>query len=123
MKKKIYDGDMFKDLSTHVHTLYRKVKLGYSLVSQVATDTPKVSGYLPPARYDVPPALYDQLVALKAKRGLPSVEMAVTVVLAEYFEMLQTSVGTADDTTASRLETLEAKCNSLGATVAELSKA
>lgn len=110
---------MFKDLSSQIRTIYHKVKLGYSLVNQIGTDNSKVTGYLPPAAYNLPPAVYDQLMAFKAKRGLQSVEMAVTVILSEYFGLSQAPVVTETDTT-SRLETLEANCTSLSETVAEL---
>lgn len=114
---------MFKDLPSRIRTIYRKAKLSYSLVNQIATDNPKVSAYLPPAVYDVPPAVYEELEAFKEKRGLQSVEMAVTTILAEYFEQLQPALNPAPDTTDSRLEFLEAKCNSLSETVAELQTA
>jgi len=93
---------MFKDLSSHIHTL-RKVKLGYSSLSRMIADSPKVSGYLPPAAYNIPPALYNQLIAFKAKRGLQSNEMAVTVILSEYLP-LQTPALSTTDTTASSLK-------------------
>lgn len=89
----------------------------------MAIAKPKVSGYLPPAVYNVPPAVYDQLMEFKAKRGLQSVEMAVTVILSEYFGIFQAPVVTETDTAASRLETVEAKCTSLSETVAELQAA
>ena len=113
---------MFKDLPSRIRTIYRKAKLSYNLVNQVATDNPKVSAYLPPAVYDVPPAVYDELEAFKEQRGLQSVEMAVTTILAEYFGQLQPSLNPATDTT-SRLESLEAKCSSLSEMVAELQTA
>lgn len=114
---------MLKDLSSHIRTIYRKVKLATSSLKPMAIDSPKVSGYLPPAVYNVPPAVYDQLMAFKAKRGLQSVEMAMIVILEEYFALFQTPVVTGTDTKASRLETLEAKCTSLSETVAELQAA
>jgi hypothetical protein len=86
----------------------------------INSNSPQLSGYLPPAVYNVPPDVYDQLMAFKAKRGLQSVEMAVTVILSEYFGLSQTPAVSAPDTTASRLKTLEAKCTSLSETVAEL---
>jgi len=46
----------------------------------MATDSPKIPGY-------VPQVVYDQLMQLKADRGLKSVSMAVTVVLQEYFNL------------------------------------
>lgn len=110
---------MFKDLSSQIRIVYDKVKLGYSLVNQIATDNRKVTRYLPPAVYNFPPAVYDQLMAFKAKRGLQSVEMAVTVILLEYFGLSQAPVVKEPDTT-SRLETLEANCTNLSETVAEL---
>lgn len=110
---------MFKDLTSQIRIVYDKVKLGYSLVNQIATDNSKVTRYLPPAVYNFPPAVYDQLMAFKAKRGLQSVEMAVTVILLEYFGLSQAPVVKETDTT-SRLETLEANCTSLSETVAEL---
>ncbi len=108
-----------KDLPSHIHRIYRQAKLGYGLVKQIATDNPKISGYLPPATYNMPPAIYEQLTAFTAKQGLESVEMAVTVILSEYFELIQ-AANTATDTTDSRLEALEAKCSSLSETVVEL---
>ena len=44
----------------------------------MATDNPKVSGY-------VPQVVYDQKKQFKAERGLKSVSMAVAAVLEEYF--------------------------------------
>jgi len=105
---------MFKDLSSRINTIYRKVKLSYSLVNQTATDSPRLPSSLPPAVYNIPPAVYDKLVQFKAKRGLQSVEMAVTVILSEYFGLSQTADAT------SRLASLEAQCVSLSETVAEL---
>jgi len=113
---------MFKDLSSHIRAIYHKVKRSYSLVNQIATP-PKVAGYLPPDVYDVPPDVYDQLMAFKAQRGLQSVEMAVAVILSEYFGLLQTPVVAANDTTASRIQTLETECTSLSKTVVELQAA
>lgn len=114
---------MFKDLPSRIRTIYQKAKLGYSLVNQLEIDNPKVPASLPPAVYDVPPAVYDELVAFKKKRGLQSVEIAVTAILAEYFGQLQPSLNPATDTTKLRLESLEAKCTSLSETVAELQTA
>ena len=114
---------MFKDILSHVQTIYDKVKLAEGSIKQMAIAKPKVTGYLPPAVYNVPPDVYDQLMAFKAKRGLQSVEMAVTVILSEYFALLQAPVVTETDTAASRLETVEAKCIGLSETVAELKAA
>lgn len=121
---------MFKDLSSRIQIIYRKVKLGASLVNQIATDKPKVLGYLPPTTVDdrptvvdVPPAVYNHLLAFKEQRGLQSIEMAVPIILSEYFGRLQTPVVAATDATASRLESLEAKCTSLNQTVVELTEA
>lgn len=86
-------------------------------------NSPQVSGYFPPDVYNFPPAIYAKLTAFKAERGLESVEMAVAVILEEYFRFTQTSMGSGADTTTSRLETLEAKCSSLTETVAELQTA
>jgi hypothetical protein len=110
---------MFKDLSSHLHTIYHKVKRAESLVKLISTNN-QVLGYLPPARYNFPPAVYNQLTAFKEKRGLESVEMAVTVIVEEYFRFTQTLPDSGVDTTTSRLETLEAKCSSLSNTVVEL---
>lgn len=110
---------MFKNLFSHARTVYSKLKPSDNSVNPMLSGSPKVSGYLPPAVYDIPPAVYDQLMAFKTKRGLPSAEMAVTVILSEYFGLLQPPVITATDTT-SRLETLETNCTSLSETVAEL---
>lgn len=111
---------MFNDLFSNIRTIYHKVKLPESPLNRMAINSSQVSGYLPPAVYNVPPDVYDQLMAFKAKRGLQSVEMAVTVILSEYFGISQTSAVSATDTTVSRLETLEAKCTSLNETVTEL---
>lgn len=111
---------MLKDIFSNIRTIYSKVKLAKSSLNLTATDNPKVSGYLPPAVYNFPPAVYDQLMAFKAKRGLQSVEMAMTVILSEYFGLFQAPMVTGTDTTASRVETLEAKCTSLSETVTEL---
>ncbi len=113
---------MFKDLFSHVRTLYHKVKLPESLVKLMPIDNTQISGALPPALYNLPPALYDHLLAFKAQRGLPSEEMAVTVILEEYLG-LQIPVVSTPDTPVSRLEALEAKCSRLSETVAELQAA
>lgn len=110
---------MLKDLFSHARTVYSKLKPSDNSVNPMLSGSSKVSGYLPPAVYDIPPAVYDQLMAFKTKRGLPSAEMAVTVILSEYFGLLQPPIITATDTT-SRLETLETNCTSLSETVAEL---
>lgn len=62
----------------------------------MATDNPKVSGY-------VPQAVYDQVMTFKANRGHASVSQALTAILEEYF-----GLGKVDDTTR-RLEELEGK--------------
>ena len=113
---------MFKDLSSHIHTIYHKVKLPESLVKLIPTNN-QVLGILPPALYNFPPAVYGQLTAFKEKRGLESIEMAVTVIVEEYFGFTHSLPGTGADTTSSRLETLEAKCTSLSNTVGELTRA
>ena len=79
----------------------------------MATDNPKVSGY-------VPQAVYDHLLTFKSERGLKSISMALTGVLEEYFGL---SKATISDATASRLSTLEGKVASLTETVAALSQA
>jgi hypothetical protein len=96
---------MFKDISSNIRTIYHKVKLTKSLLSLVATHNPKVSGYLPPAVYNFPPDVYHHLMAFKTKRGLQSVEMAMTVILSEYFGLFQAPMSAGTDTT-SRLEIL-----------------
>lgn len=93
---------MFKDLSSHIHTIYHKVKLPESLVKLIPTNN-QVLGYLPPAVYNFPPTVYNQLTAFKEKRGLESVEMAVSVILEEYFGT-QTFLDSGAETTTSRLE-------------------
>ena len=98
---------MFKDISSHIHTIYHKVKLTESLVKLIPTNN-QVLGILPPALYNFPPAVYGQLTAFKEKRGLESIEMAVTVIVEEYFGFTHSLPGTGADTTSSRLETLEA---------------
>jgi hypothetical protein len=67
----------------------------------MATENPKVSGY-------VPSSVYDRLMEFKASRGLKSVSMAVTAALEEYFGLSQ-AAAKASDTTVQRLETLEGK--------------
>lgn len=114
---------MFKDLFSHIRTISHKANLPESLVKLMPSDKPQVSGYLPPAAYSIPPTVYDQLIAFKAERGLESIEMAVTVILSEYFGLLQVPVVSATDSTTTRLKTLEAKCTSLSGTVAELQTA
>jgi hypothetical protein len=114
---------MLKDISSHIHTIYNKVKLPESLVKLMPTNEPKVSGYLPPAVYNIPPLVYAKLMAFKVERGLESVEMAVSVILEEYFAFTQTPIPSGADATTSRLETLEQKCSSLTETVAELQMA
>lgn len=49
--------------------------------------------------------------------------MAVSVILEEYFGLLQTPTDSESDNTTSRLENLEAKCDLLTETVAELQTA
>lgn len=114
---------MFKDFFSHIRTISYQVNLPESLVKLMPNDNPQVSGYIPPAAYSIPPTVYDHLIAFKAERGLESVEMAVAVILEEYFGFTQTSITSGANTTTSRLETLEAKCSSLTETVAELQTA
>lgn len=114
------DAAMFKAIFSHIRTISHKANLPESLVKLMPNDNPQVSGYLPPAAYSIPPTVYDQLIAFKAERGLESIEMAVTVILSEYFGFTQKSITSGTDTTTSCLETLEAKCSSLTETVAEL---
>lgn len=114
---------MFKDFLSQIRTISHQVNLTESLVKLMPNNSPQVSGYLPPDVYNFPPAIYAKLWAFKEKRGLESVEMAVTVILEEYFGFTQTSMGSGTNTTTSRLETLEAKCNLLTETVAELTRA
>lgn len=101
---------MFKDLFSQFQTIYHKVKPFDNSVNAI-------SGYLPPAVYNLPPAVYDQLMLFKAKRNLASVEMAVAVILSEYFG-LEEPTNQAD--TTSRMAVLETKCTDLMETVAEL---
>lgn len=94
---------MFKDLFSHINTLYRQAKHGDRLLNPMAIDKPHVSGY-------VPPTVYDKLMAFKATRGLQSDSMAVAAILEEYFALGQRALPpSATDPTISRLETLEAK--------------
>lgn len=120
---KSWKAGMFKDLFSHLRTISHKVNLPESLVKLMPSDNPQMSGYLPPAAYSIPATVYDQLTAFKADRGLESIEMAVTIILSEYFGLLPSPVVSATDTTTVRLETLEAKCSSLSVTVAELQTA
>ena len=71
------------------------------------TDNPKVSGY-------VPQAIYDRLIQFKDEQGV-SVSQAITIVLAEYFEIetdidVSASVG---GVTLARLESLECQVKDL----------
>ena len=114
---------MFKDIFAHIRTISHQVNLTESLSKLLPTDNPQVSGYLPPAVYNISPDVYAKLTAFKAERGLESVEMAVTVILEEYFGLTQAPINSRADTTSSRLEILEAKCSSLTETVTELQTA
>ena len=71
----------------------------------MATDNPKVSGY-------VPQAVYDQLMQFKTARGFNSVSLALTVLLQESFAHGRTStpqISTTNDITTQRLDELEGK--------------
>lgn len=114
---------MFKDLFSHIRTISHKVNLPESLVKLMPSDNPQVSGYLPPAALSIPASIYDQLIKFQAERGLEFIEMVVTVILEEYFGLLQIPMDSEADNTTSRLENLEAKCTSLSETVAELQTA
>lgn len=113
---------MFKNLSAEIQTIYHKVKRTGSLLKLIPTNN-QVLGILPPAGYNFSPAVYHLLTAFKEKRGLESIEMAVSVIVEEYFGFAQTMPDSKADITCSRLETLEAKCTSLSNTVVELQKA
>lgn len=113
---------MFKNLSSHIDRIYHKVKLPQSLLKLLPSNN-QVLGILPPAGYNFSPAVYHLLTAVKEKRGLESVEMAVRVIVEEYFGFAQTMPDSKADITSSRLETLEAKCTSLSNTVVELTSA
>lgn len=113
---------MFKNLSAEIQTIYHKVKLPQSLLKLLPSNN-QVLGILPPAGYNFSPAVYHLLTAFKEKRGLESIEMAVSVIVEEYFGFAQTMPDSKVDITCSRLETLEAKCTSLSNTVVELQKA
>ena len=69
----------------------------------MATNNPKVSGY-------VPQAIYDQLIEFKAARGFNSVSLALTAALQEFFRLAPVSsthmIATADNT---RLDEVEGK--------------
>lgn len=76
----------------------------------MATNNPKVSGY-------VQRPVYDKLIAFKDDRGYASISQALTAVREEYF-------GIASDKDAfSRLEILEKKVASLSEQVAKLTRA
>jgi hypothetical protein len=64
----------------------------------MATDNPKISGY-------VPQAIYDKVMHFKTTRGCASVSQAVTAILEEYFG-LGAENSSANNT---RLEALEGK--------------
>lgn len=64
----------------------------------MATDNPKVSGY-------VPQSAYDHLMEFKTARGYASVSQAITAVLEEYFG-LRHSPSTVSN---SRLDEVEGK--------------
>ena len=71
------------------------------------TDNPKVSGY-------VPQAVYDRLIQFKDKQGV-SVSQAVTIVLAEYFE-IETEIDApvpVGGVTLARMEALEHQVSEL----------
>lgn len=116
-----WKAGMFKDLFAHIRMISHKANLPLSLVKLMPGDNLQVAGYLPSAAYSIPASVYDQLIQFKEERGLESTEVAVTVILSEYFGLLQIPATT--DTTTSRLENLEAKCNLLSETVAELQTA
>lgn len=64
----------------------------------MATDNPKISGY-------VPKVIYDKVMEFKTDRGCASVSQAVTAILEEYFGLGERNFS-ADNT---RLEALEGK--------------
>lgn len=88
----------------------------------MATDNPKISGY-------VPQEIFDCLLDFKEKRSLKSVSLALTVVLSEYFQVdqkvdRQTSLLSGNDfVSRERFEALENKLSELsGSLPSELDK-
>lgn len=71
----------------------------------MATDNPKVAGY-------IPQAVYDQLMEFKNTRGIKSVSTALTAALQEFFQNPRTltpPVDSTNDEAAQRLDDLEEK--------------
>lgn len=70
----------------------------------MATDNPKVSGY-------VPPAVYAHLMQFKTTKGCASISQALTTILEEYFGLGQSQAASLELTTNAkeRLEDLEGK--------------
>lgn len=66
----------------------------------MATDNPKVQGY-------VPQAVYDRLNEFKDHHGLKSLSQAVTVALESFFELSNSPVN--QNKSNSRLEAIEEK--------------
>ncbi len=69
----------------------------------MATDNPKVSGY-------IPQTVFDQLMEFKSTRGFNSVSLALTAALQEFFRLAPLSTAHTSATTENkRLEEVEGK--------------
>ncbi len=68
----------------------------------MATENPKVSGY-------VPQAVYDQLIEFKNARAFNSVSLALTAALQEFFRLAPSTAPALSTTDNKRLEELEGK--------------
>jgi hypothetical protein len=68
----------------------------------MATDLPKVQGY-------VPPVVYNKLMEYKDNHGLKSISQAVTNVLMDFFGVIDSPVSQISESLPMRMNSLEGK--------------
>jgi hypothetical protein len=81
----------------------------------MATDLPKVQGY-------VPPVVYDKLLEYRETYALKSISQAVTKVLMEFFGVTDSPVNQISDSLPTRMNSLEGKVTDLGRQLEELNQ-
>ena len=81
----------------------------------MATDLPKVQGY-------VPPVVYDKLLEYRETYALKSISQAVTKVLMEFFGVTDSPVNQISESLPTRMNSLEGKVTDLGRQLEELNQ-
>ena len=81
----------------------------------MATDLPKVQGY-------VPPVVYDKLLEYRETHGLKSISQAVTNVLMDFFGVTDSPVNQISESLPTRMNSLEGKVADLGRQLEELNQ-